>query len=81
MAGMMAAQPATAQDQTAAKALVESVYSVYYRDRDRVRYRELLTDDYVLLEHGELRTLERDIADMPRRAAAIGAAIGSISHW
>ena len=66
VAGAVSARQADAADEHAAiRELIERYYSVYYKDRDKAGYRALVTDDYLLLEHGELLTLEQDIALMP----------------
>jgi lactoylglutathione lyase len=54
-----------AGDEAAVKQAVRGAYSVFYGDVDKVKYRSLLTDDYVLLENGELLDVEGDIALMP----------------
>jgi ketosteroid isomerase-like protein len=45
--------------------LIKDCYSIYYTDRDRPRYRALLTDDYLLLEKGEILDADSDAALMP----------------
>jgi len=52
-------------DAASLKSLVEDYYGVYYRERDKQKYRALLTDDYLLLENGEIMTADADIALMP----------------
>jgi ketosteroid isomerase-like protein len=47
------------------KRVVVDYYKVYYLDLDKKKYRSLLTDDYVLLENGEIQSLEKDISLMP----------------
>lgn len=47
------------------KQLVRDCYSEYFVIRDKKKYRELLTDDYLLLENGELIDADADIAAMP----------------
>lgn len=54
-----------ADDVAAIKQLVQNVYSVYYQNFDKQKYRSLLTEDYLLLENGELLDIEGDIAMMP----------------
>jgi ketosteroid isomerase-like protein len=54
-----------ADDSAAVKQIVQDVYSVFYRDRDKKKYRLLLTEDYLLLEKGEILDVEDDIALMP----------------
>jgi ketosteroid isomerase-like protein len=56
----------SAADETAAvKQAVKDVYSVFYANRDKQKYRTLLTDDYLLLENGEILDAEGDLALMP----------------
>ena len=45
---------------------VRDYYHVYYAELDHVRYRALLTDDYLLLEHGEVLDAAKDISLMPK---------------
>jgi ketosteroid isomerase-like protein len=40
-------------------------YAVFYKERDKQKYRSLLTDDYLLLENGELMDADGDLALMP----------------
>jgi ketosteroid isomerase-like protein len=47
------------------KRIVVDYYKVYYTDLDRRKYRSMLTDDYVLLEDGDIVSLEKDISLMP----------------
>ena len=54
-----------ADDVSAIKDIVVDYYRVYFRDLDKTKYRAMLTDDYVLLENGEIISLEKDIALMP----------------
>ena len=54
-----------ADDAAAVKQAVNDVYSVFYVSLDKQKYRSLLTEDYLLLEHGELLDVEGDIALMP----------------
>jgi ketosteroid isomerase-like protein len=52
-------------DEAMVKQTVRDIYSVFYGDLDAEKYRSFLTDDYVLLENGELLDIEGDIALMP----------------
>lgn len=54
-----------ADDEMAVKQAIRHVYSVLYIEQDKRKYRSLLTDDYLLLENGELFDVEGDIALMP----------------
>lgn len=58
------AQPSGSPEQAAAiKQAVEGYYAAY-RGLDKAKYRACLTDDYVLLENGELLDAEGDLAVM-----------------
>ena len=57
--------PGRADEHAAVKKLIERYYSVYYRERNKNGYLQLLTDDYLLLENGEVLTREQDVALMP----------------
>lgn len=66
MIGVMWMRPAFADDDTSAvKQAIRNDYSVFYQDRDQQKYRSLLTDDYLLLENGDILDIEGDIALMP----------------
>jgi hypothetical protein len=65
LAATCAPSISAADEASAVKQVVEDVYSVYYRNRDKQKYRTLLTEDYLLLEHGEIQDVERDLALMP----------------
>ena len=52
-------------DVEAVKKTVRSYYSVFYTEFDRRKYRALLTDDYLLLENGDILDADADIALMP----------------
>ena len=54
-----------ADDASAVKQLIKDIYSVFYRDRDRQKYRSLLTEDYLLLEKGEILDVEGEAKLMP----------------
>jgi hypothetical protein len=54
-----------AGDAEAVKRLIADYYDVFYRKRDVEKYRLLLTDDYRLLENGEIFDAAGDIATMP----------------
>lgn len=54
-----------ADDAAAVKQAVNDCYSVFYVSLDKQKYRSLLTEDYLLLENGELLDVEGDIALMP----------------
>jgi ketosteroid isomerase-like protein len=63
-AGYAPSVPA-ADDEAAVKQVIKDLYSVFYRDRDKQKYRSLLTEDYLLLEKGEILDAEGDIKMMP----------------
>lgn len=54
-----------ADDEAALKKAIADVYSAFSKDPDKQKYRSLLTDDYLLLEQGELLDVEGDLALMP----------------
>ena len=56
----------SAADESAAiQQVIKDCYSIFYTDRDKERYRSLLTDDYLLLEKGEVLDVNGDMAMMP----------------
>src|SRR3954469_20797397 len=65
-----AAIPGTLQaatdDATVLKQIVADYYRIYFIDADQSKYRTLLTDDYLLLEDGEIQDVEKDISFMPK---------------
>jgi hypothetical protein len=52
-------------DEAAMQKAIQDYYSVYYRDRDKDKYRSLLASDYVLLENGTIMDVAADLALMP----------------
>lgn len=56
---------APAGDDESVKQFIRDYYSVYFMGRDKKKYRAMLTDDYLLLENGELMDADADIAAMP----------------
>ena len=46
--------------------VVKRFYSTFYVEQSEKKYRAMLTDDYLLLENGEIMTASQDIALMPR---------------
>ena len=59
LGGAYAQKMIAADDASAVKQLINDIYSVFYRDRDIQRYRSLLTEDYLLLEKGEILDVRR----------------------
>ena len=59
---------AAADDPAALKQIVADYYRIYFVDVDQSKYRALLTDDYLLLEDGEIQDVEKDISFMPKPA-------------
>jgi len=55
-----------ADDATSVKQFIEDWYSTFYIKQDKEKYRAMLTEDYLLLENGEIFDAEGDIALMPR---------------
>ncbi len=63
---ILGATPALASDEAAAiKAAIEENYAAY-SSFDEARYRSTTTEDFLLLEHGELIDREGDVASMAR---------------
>ena len=60
---------AATDELAAVKQLVSDYYSVYYTDLNERRYRALLTEDYLLLENGEIVDTEKDVAGIPKADA------------
>ena len=48
------------------KRIVQDSYDVFYMKMDQKKYRSMLTDDYRLLENGEIFDANGDIAFMPK---------------
>ncbi|MBN8731034.1 MAG: nuclear transport factor 2 family protein [Acidobacteria bacterium] len=64
MAAPRPAEPA-ADDAAAVKQMIQDCYTVFFQKRDKLKYRSMLTDDYLLLENGEILDIEGDIRTMP----------------
>lgn len=58
--------PAAVEESEAIKHVVETYYAVYYTQFDKQKYRAMLTDDYLLLENGEIMDASADLAVMPK---------------
>lgn len=56
-----------ADDDASVKQFIKDWYSIFYIKLDKAKYRDMLTEDYLLLENGEIFDAEGDIASMPRR--------------
>jgi ketosteroid isomerase-like protein len=54
-----------ADDAAALRLAIDNFYSAYSKVRDKARYRLLVTDDYLLLENGEILDIEGDLGLMP----------------
>ena len=54
-----------ADDLPQLKRVAVDYYKVYYTDLDKAKYRAMLTDDYLLLENGEIISLQKDISLIP----------------
>ena len=50
------------------KNLIADYYRLFFVDVDEGKYRALLTDDYLLLEHGDIQDVEKDVSFMPKPA-------------
>jgi ketosteroid isomerase-like protein len=57
---------AIGEDAADLKRIVADYYRLYFIDVDESKYRALLTDDYLLLEGGEIQDVEKDISFMPK---------------
>ncbi|MBK5293718.1 MAG: nuclear transport factor 2 family protein [Acidobacteriia bacterium] len=61
----LSAQSSRSSSANDVHAAIRNYYAVW-QSRDVSRYRDLLTDDYMLLENGERMTVEDDVKMMPR---------------
>ncbi len=52
-------------NEEAVKQEIKNYYDLYFVKMDKIAYRALLTEDYLLLENGEIIDTESDIAAMP----------------
>jgi ketosteroid isomerase-like protein len=59
---------AATDDAALLKQTVADYYRIFFIDVDQEKYRALLTDDYLLLEHGDIQDTEKDISFMPKPA-------------
>jgi len=59
---------AAADDGAVLKQIVADYYRIFFVDVDQEKYRALLTDDYLLLEQGDIQDIEKDISFMPKPA-------------
>lgn len=72
VSGVLAAAAAYAPDAYAVddvssvKRFIEDWYSLFYIKLDKQKYRATLTDDYLLLEDGEILDADGDISFMPK---------------
>ena len=57
---------AATEDAAVLKQILADYYRFYFIDVDKEQYRALLTDDYLLLEHGSIHDIENDISFMPK---------------
>jgi ketosteroid isomerase-like protein len=62
------AMRAAAGDAAVLKQLIADYYRLFFVDVDQDKYRALLTDDYLLLEHGDIQDVEKDLTFMPKPA-------------
>src|SRR6185295_1296724 len=63
--GCATRQPPATADAVAIKQVIVDYYETFFRTRDKAKYRSLLTDDYLLLEDGEVLDTAGDMASMP----------------
>lgn len=69
-AGLSAGKTAVVSDDASRlEQLVRDDYDIFYRQRDKKKYRALLTDDYLLLEKGRIYNAAQDTAMMPAPGA------------
>jgi ketosteroid isomerase-like protein len=66
VAGACVPEVMAADDVSSVKQFIEDWYFTYYTRLDKEKYRAMLTDDYLLLENGEIFDAAGDIALMPR---------------
>jgi ketosteroid isomerase-like protein len=59
-------RPSAGADADAIKQVISDYYDLFFRRLDAQKYRALLTDDYLLLENGEIFDAAGDIASMPK---------------
>jgi len=59
---------AAADEAAVLKMLVADYYRLFFVEVDQDKYRGLLTEDYLLLEHGVIQDVEEDVAFMPKPA-------------
>jgi ketosteroid isomerase-like protein len=55
-----------ADDEAVVKRIVQDSYDVFYMKMDQKKYLSMLTDDYRLLENGEIFDANGDISFMPK---------------
>lgn len=65
IAATMSTGALEADDLSELKRVAVDYYKIYYIDLDKAKYRSMLTDDYLLLENGEIISLEKDISLIP----------------
>jgi hypothetical protein len=59
---------AVTDDAAVLKQMVADYYRIYFVEVDQSKYRALLSDDYQLLEGGDIQDVEKDISFMPKPA-------------
>lgn len=64
VAGLQSAPRVSAANEEAIRRAVETYYAAY-RSLDKARYLSLLTDDYLLLENGDVLDANGDVALWP----------------
>ena len=55
-----------ADDEAVVKRIIQDSYDIFYMKMDQKKYRSMLTDDYRLLENGEIFDAKGDISFMPK---------------
>ncbi|WP_415908344.1 nuclear transport factor 2 family protein [Oleiharenicola sp. Vm1] len=67
--GSVPGRAESADETTAVRQRIVDAYHAAFVTQDPARYRALLTDDYLLLEHGELLDVAGDLALIPKPEA------------
>lgn len=60
-----AARAATTEESEIIKQIARDYFFTFFNLQDKAKFRAMLTDDYLILEHGELLDLAGDLALMP----------------
>ena len=71
---------AAADDAVVLKQILADYYRIFFVDVDRDKYRALLTDDYLLLEHGDIKISKKTFRSCRSLRTNIGGRTPSISN-